>query len=58
MRGQRPFASNIAPELDALIAEACAICEAPSMPNYQDIERLRNAGKVWDAAGRPLKTAE
>lgn len=54
MRGERPFTYGIAPELDALIAKVCAICEAPSMPTYQDINEMRSLGKQWDAAGRPL----
>jgi hypothetical protein len=58
MRGQRPFVKDIAPELDALIAQACMICECATMPTHDDIAKLRKLGKAWDDVGRPLLRPE
>lgn len=54
MRGQRPFAPNIAPELDELIEQACAMCESQTTPGRDAVDRLRLLGKAWNAAGCPL----
>lgn len=54
MRGTRPFVEGIALELDMLIEQACYLSEKATTPTWDDIDRLRQLGKAWDKAGRPL----